>query len=46
MRLRKDQLYAEGIVWEPGDEVGETRLAVLRSHHRAPGHLAPRQDAV
>lgn len=42
---RKEQLDAEGMVWEPGDEAWETRLAALRSYHRAHGHLAPRQDA-
>ncbi|GAA3043959.1 DEAD/DEAH box helicase [Streptomyces roseofulvus] len=42
---RKDQLDAEGMVWEPGDEAWETKLAALRSYHRAHGHLAPRQDA-
>ncbi len=34
------------MVWEPGEEAWETKLAVLRSYHRAHGHLAPRQDAV
>jgi superfamily II DNA or RNA helicase len=34
------------MVWEPGDEAWETKLAALRSYHRATGHLAPRQDAV
>ncbi|MEU3607076.1 Helicase associated domain protein [Streptomyces sp. NPDC035033] len=43
---RKTQLDAEGMVWEPGDEAWETKLAALRSYHRAHGHLAPRQDAV
>ncbi|MFD6247665.1 Helicase associated domain protein [Streptomyces roseolus] len=43
---RKDQLDAEGMVWEPGDEAWETKLAALRSYHHAHGHLAPRQDAV
>ncbi|WNI20600.1 Helicase associated domain protein [Streptomyces sp. ITFR-16] len=42
---RKEQLDAEGMVWEPGDEAWETRLAALRSYRRAHGHLAPRQDA-
>ncbi|MFE6225304.1 Helicase associated domain protein [Streptomyces sp. NPDC057854] len=42
---RKEQLDAEGMVWEPGDEAWETKLAALRSYHRAHGHLAPRQDA-
>ncbi|MFB6628500.1 Helicase associated domain protein [Streptomyces sp. NPDC056362] len=35
-----------GMVWEPGDEAWEAKLAVLRSYRRATGHLAPRQDAV
>ncbi|MFJ9810672.1 Helicase associated domain protein [Streptomyces sp. NPDC101158] len=35
-----------GMVWEPGDEAWETKLAALRSYHRAHGHLAPRQNAV
>lgn len=34
------------MVWEPGDEAWETKLAALRSYHRAHGHLAPRQDAM
>ncbi|MFJ3310828.1 Helicase associated domain protein [Streptomyces sp. NPDC086549] len=43
---RIQQLDAEGMVWEPGEEAWENRLAVLRSYHRAHGHLAPRQDAL
>ncbi|MER5988887.1 Helicase associated domain protein [Streptomyces sp. NPDC001787] len=43
---RKELLDQEGMVWEPGDEAWETKLAALRSFHRAHGHLAPRQDAV
>ncbi|MFD3761060.1 Helicase associated domain protein [Streptomyces sp. NPDC058622] len=35
-----------GMVWEPGQEAWETKLASLRSYQRAHGHLAPRQDAV
>ncbi|MGW7260619.1 Helicase associated domain protein [Streptomyces sp. NPDC054834] len=35
-----------GMVWEPGEEAWETKLAALRSYRRATGHLAPRQDAV
>ncbi|MFD3723347.1 Helicase associated domain protein [Streptomyces sp. NPDC058674] len=35
-----------GMVWEPGEEAWETKLAGLRSYQRAHGHLAPRQDAV
>ncbi|WP_250306670.1 DEAD/DEAH box helicase [Streptomyces sp. A 4/2] len=43
---RKELLDQEGMVWEPGDEAWETKLAALRSFRRAHGHLAPRQDAV
>ncbi|MFJ8670264.1 Helicase associated domain protein [Streptomyces sp. NPDC093600] len=43
---RKELLNEAGMVWEPGDEAWETKLAALRSYHRAHGHLAPRQDAV
>jgi hypothetical protein len=45
---RKDQLDGDGagMVWEPGDEAWETKLAALRSYHRAHNHLAPRQDAL
>ncbi|MEV6782838.1 Helicase associated domain protein [Streptomyces sp. NPDC051098] len=35
-----------GMVWEPGDEAWENKLAALRSYRQATGHLAPRQDAV
>ncbi|MGW0607729.1 Helicase associated domain protein [Streptomyces sp. NPDC002640] len=35
-----------GMVWEPGEEAWEDKLATLRSYRRATGHLAPRQDAV
>ncbi|WP_329448923.1 Helicase associated domain protein (plasmid) [Streptomyces sp. NBC_01426] len=35
-----------GMVWEPGEEAWENKLAALRSFHRHHGHLAPRQDAV
>ncbi|MFJ5220562.1 Helicase associated domain protein, partial [Streptomyces sp. NPDC088354] len=35
-----------GMVWEPGDQAWETKLAAFRSFHRTHGHLAPRQDAV
>ncbi|MEV5645743.1 Helicase associated domain protein [Streptomyces flaveolus] len=35
-----------GMVWEPGEEAWETKLAVFRAYRRATGHLAPRQDAV
>ncbi|MFJ9656299.1 DEAD/DEAH box helicase, partial [Streptomyces microflavus] len=35
-----------GMVWEPGEEGWEAKLAVLRSFRRATGHLAPRQDQV
>ncbi|MGO4462621.1 Helicase associated domain protein [Streptomyces sp. M-16] len=35
-----------GMVWEPGEEAWEAKLAALRSYRRATGHLAPRQDAL
>ncbi|MFC8174960.1 Helicase associated domain protein [Streptomyces sp. NPDC057325] len=35
-----------GMVWEPGEEAWENKLAMLRAYRRATGHLAPRQDAV
>lgn len=35
-----------GMLWEPGEEAWEYKLAALRSYRRATGHLAPRQDAV
>lgn len=35
-----------GMVWEPGEEAWASKLATLRSYHRATGHLAPRQNAV
>ncbi|GAA0473917.1 hypothetical protein GCM10010361_42820 [Streptomyces olivaceiscleroticus] len=43
---RKTLLDEAGMVWEPGDEAWESKLAALRSFHRAHGHLAPRRDAV
>ncbi|MFJ4767491.1 Helicase associated domain protein [Streptomyces uncialis] len=43
---REELLDEAGMVWEPGDEAWETKLATLRTYHRATGHLAPRQDAV
>ncbi|MFD6231629.1 Helicase associated domain protein [Streptomyces sp. NPDC060232] len=43
---RKELLDEAGMVWEPGEEVWETKLAALRSYRRVTGHLAPRQDAV
>ncbi|MEU3837649.1 DEAD/DEAH box helicase [Streptomyces microflavus] len=43
---RKTLLDEAGMVWEPGDEAWESKLAALRSYQRATGHLAPRQDAV
>ncbi|MFD3940166.1 Helicase associated domain protein [Streptomyces sp. NPDC058611] len=33
-----------GMVWEPGEEAWEIKLAALRAYRRATGHLAPRQD--
>ncbi|MFD8477246.1 Helicase associated domain protein [Streptomyces globisporus] len=35
-----------GMVWEPGEEAWESKLAAFCSYRRATGHLAPRQDAV
>ncbi|MFF9607383.1 Helicase associated domain protein [Streptomyces sp. NPDC014684] len=35
-----------GMVWEPGDQAWENKLATLRSYRHAHGHLAPRQNAV
>ncbi|MYS13687.1 helicase associated domain-containing protein, partial [Streptomyces sp. SID4982] len=43
---RKMLLDEAGMVWEPGDEAWENKLAALRSFHRAHGHLAPRRDAL
>jgi hypothetical protein len=43
---RKQPLDEAGMVWEPGEESWENKLAALRSYRRATGHLAPRQDAV
>ncbi|OKJ25165.1 hypothetical protein AMK22_33160 [Streptomyces sp. CB01580] len=43
---RKTLLDEAGMVWEPGEEAWENKLATLGSYHRANGHLAPRQDAV
>ncbi|MFJ5688096.1 Helicase associated domain protein [Streptomyces sp. NPDC093099] len=43
---RKELLDDAGMVWEPGDEAWENKLAASRSYRRAHGHLAPRQDAV
>ncbi|MFJ8704313.1 helicase associated domain-containing protein [Streptomyces ardesiacus] len=45
---RKELLDAPeaGMVWEPGEEAWENKLAALRSYRRATGHLAPRQDAL
>ncbi|MFH9821491.1 Helicase associated domain protein [Streptomyces sp. NPDC017230] len=43
---RKELLDDAGMVWEPGDEAWENKLAAFRSYRRAHGHLAPRQDAV
>ncbi|MFF4148391.1 Helicase associated domain protein [Streptomyces sp. NPDC001698] len=45
---RKELLDAPeaGMVWEPGEEAWEAKLAALRSYRQATGHLAPRQDAL
>ncbi|MFH0240846.1 Helicase associated domain protein [Streptomyces sp. HK10] len=42
---RKQLLDEAGMVWEPGQEAWETKLAALRSYRHAHKHLAPRQDA-
>ncbi|MFE9558361.1 helicase associated domain-containing protein [Streptomyces sp. NPDC006692] len=48
LERRKTLLNAPeaGMVWEPGEEAWEAKLAALRSFRWATGHLAPRQDAV
>lgn len=38
---RRELLEEAGMVWEPGDEAWETKLATVRSYRRATGHLAP-----
>ncbi|MFH8753819.1 Helicase associated domain protein [Streptomyces rimosus] len=45
---RKELLDAPeaGMVWEPGEEAWENKLATFRSYRRATGHLAPRQDTM
>ncbi|MFF2478786.1 Helicase associated domain protein [Streptomyces sp. NPDC058066] len=45
---RKELLDAgeAGMVWEPGEEAWENKLAALRSYHRAHNHVAPRQDTM
>ncbi|MBN0049244.1 Helicase associated domain protein [Streptomyces actuosus] len=43
---RKTLLDEAGMVWEPGDEAWEQKLALLRAYHRAHGHLAPKRDAI
>ncbi|MEO3843215.1 Helicase associated domain protein [Streptomyces sp. B22F1] len=43
---RIELLEESGIVWEPGEQAWARKLGVLRSFHRAHGHLAPRQNAV
>ncbi|MCL3998775.1 DEAD/DEAH box helicase [Streptomyces lavenduligriseus] len=43
---RKQLLDEAGMVWDPGEEAWENKLAALRSYRRATGHLAPRQDTV
>ncbi|MFE5618288.1 Helicase associated domain protein [Streptomyces sp. NPDC056524] len=35
-----------GMVWEPGEEAWEAKLAAFRSYRLATGHLAPRQDTL
>ncbi|MBL1120495.1 DEAD/DEAH box helicase family protein [Streptomyces sp. 110] len=43
---RRELLNEDGMVWEPGEEAWETKLALFRSYWHAHGHLAPRQDAI
>ncbi len=43
---RRELLDEAGMVWEPGEEAWQAKLAALRAFRRAHGHLAPRQDAV
>lgn len=43
---RRELLDEAGMVWEPGEEAWENKLAALRSYRGAHGHLAPRRDAV
>ncbi|MEU0687521.1 DEAD/DEAH box helicase [Streptomyces uncialis] len=43
---RQELLDDAGMVWEPGNEAWENKLAAFRSYRRATGHLAPRQNAV
>ncbi|MFD5110285.1 DEAD/DEAH box helicase [Streptomyces cinereoruber] len=43
---RKTLLDEAWMVWEPGEEAWENKLAALRSYRRAMRHLAPRQDTV
>ncbi len=43
---RRELLDEDGMVWEPGEEAWEAKLALFRSYRRAHGHLAPRQDAL
>ncbi|MEU0373318.1 Helicase associated domain protein [Streptomyces sp. NPDC006283] len=43
---RRALLEEEGMVWDPADQVWETKLALLRSYHRAHGHLAPKQTTL
>ncbi|MFE4874009.1 Helicase associated domain protein [Streptomyces sp. NPDC056682] len=42
---RRQRLDQAGMVWEPGDEAWESKLAAFRAFHRVHHHLAPRQDA-
>ncbi|MGW0778311.1 Helicase associated domain protein [Streptomyces sp. NPDC002835] len=43
---RRERLDELGMVWEPGDEAWEAKIALFRSYHRAHGHLAPKQDTL
>jgi hypothetical protein len=42
---RRERLDEQGMVWEPGNEVWEAKIALFRSYRRATGHLAPPHDA-
>jgi superfamily II DNA or RNA helicase len=43
---RRERLDEQGMVWEPGDEAWEAKIALFRSYHRAHGHLAPKHEAL
>jgi hypothetical protein len=43
---RRERLDEQGMVWEPGDEAWEAKIALFRSYHRVHGHLAPKQETL